>query len=417
MTADTLIDLPRAAPARVLALGAFLKNAVCRVDGRHALLSPNHGDLGTPAACEALEASVERLLACGPVDAIAHDLHPDFPSTRLALALAARLGVPALGVQHHHAHVAMVQAEHGFAGPCVGLALDGVGLGTDGSPWGGEVLWVDDDRWQRRAHLEPIALPGGDAAAREPWRLAAAMLHRLGRADEIERRYGPVVGPTAARTIATLLARRVRCPDTTSAGRWFDAMAGLLGLATRQTDEAEAAIALERCAAAAADDLQGMPSVDALTALTAPAGPSAVGATTTPVAASVIPMADLVAAALALAEDTAGAASADPSPQRRLARAALAFHHGLADRLSVACRAVARDAGVTEVALSGGCFFNQVLRERVGATLTAAGLTVRPPRALSCGDAGLALGQAWVAAVHLSRGPAAASILEWWPCA
>ena len=129
----------------VLACGAWLKNSACLLQGDQVVWSPVHGDLGDPDTCLALERSLERLLtrAEAPLRAIAHDLHPDFHSTRLAVDTAARLGVPALGVQHHHAHIAALQAEHALAGPVLGLALDGVGLGTDGNAWGGELLWVD----------------------------------------------------------------------------------------------------------------------------------------------------------------------------------------------------------------------------------------------------------------------------------
>ncbi|MCW5635261.1 MAG: carbamoyltransferase HypF, partial [Rubrivivax sp.] len=187
--------LPQVAPARVLAFGAFLKNRACLVVGREAWWSPLHGDLGTPTACAALADSAEQLLEVAargaapgapPVDAVAHDLHPDFFSTRLAQQTAARLGVPALAVQHHHAHLAVVQAEQGWSGaalqPLVGLTLDGVGLGTDGTAWGGEVLCVRGAECTRVAHLPPLALPGGDVAAREPWRLVAAVLQAAGRA-------------------------------------------------------------------------------------------------------------------------------------------------------------------------------------------------------------------------------------------
>ncbi|MFT3858753.1 MAG: hypothetical protein QM742_15075 [Aquabacterium sp.] len=173
--------LPRPVPRRVLAFGAWLKNTACRLDGDQVTWSPLHGDLAEPAQCEALEASAEALAALGEVDVIVHDLHPDFFSTRLAQAWSERLGVPAIGVQHHHAHIAALQAEHGIAGPLLGLALDGVGLGTDGTAWGGEGLWVDAAQWQRLGHLTPLHLPGGDVAAREPWRMAAAACHLLGR--------------------------------------------------------------------------------------------------------------------------------------------------------------------------------------------------------------------------------------------
>ena len=194
----------------VLAVGAWLKNAACLVLRGQPHWSPVHGDLSDPAACEALEQSVQALLrqavaAGAPVRAIAHDLHPDFFSTQLAIATAEALGVPAVGVQHHHAHLAAVVAEHGIDGPVVGLALDGVGLGTDGTPWGGELLWLDGARWERLGHLRPLALPGGDRAAREPWRMAASALHALGQGDQIVSRFGPAVGEAVAVGVRQML--------------------------------------------------------------------------------------------------------------------------------------------------------------------------------------------------------------------
>src|SRR5512134_1574169 len=250
--AFALQRLPHAAPARVLALGAYLKNTACLIDGDRVAWSPLHGDLGTADACAALEASMHALLALagGTVDAIAHDLHPDFHSTRLAQQLTAALNVPCHAVQHHHAHIGVVLAEQGIAGPVIGAALDGVGLGTDGTAWGGELLLVDGARGERIDHLPALALPGGDIAAREPWRMAAAALHAIGRADAIAQRFAPVAGAPAASMLRTMLDRDLNCPRTTAAGRWFDAIAGLLGLSVRQSQEAEAAIALERLATA-----------------------------------------------------------------------------------------------------------------------------------------------------------------------
>ena len=371
--------LPRRAPARVLACGAFLKNRAGRLDGEHFAWSALHGDLGEADACRALDASAAALLAGGPVDAIAHDLHPDFHSTRVAVALAARLGVPALAVQHHHAHIAAVIAEQGLAQPVIGIALDGVGLGTDGTAWGGEVLWVDAGeaahRWRRIAHLQPLALPGGDVAAREPWRMAASVLHALGRGDEIERRFGPVVGTQPARLLRSMLDRRLNCPGTTSAGRWFDAAAGALGLSVKQGAEAEAAIALERAAAQALerrhDGVPFAPSLD---------------------------LRGVVADAFEVPRDDDAA----------IARAALHFHHAMADGLADAAVQAAQQHGAGTVVLGGGCFMNRVLTERLAARLQARGLAVHAPQSTPCGDAGLALGQAWVAACTLADPLAAA---------
>ncbi len=359
----------------VLACGAWLKNAACLLadDGRP-VWSPPHGDLSDPAACAALEASVHRLLAAHgqPVAAVAHDLHPDFFSTRLALRLAAELGVPAIGVQHHHAHIAAVLAEHNVDSPAIGLALDGVGLGTDGAAWGGELLWVDGANWQRLGHLTPLALPGGDRAAREPWRMAASALHALGRNPDITPRFAPVVGHSLAAGVQQMLARGLNCPPTSSAGRWFDAAAGALGLCVRQTEEAEAAIALEQAAHRA---LLRQPDLPPL------AGAAIDGQNRL----------DLSGLMPHLFAASAGASATE------LDAAAAGFHLALADALADWAHRAARQHGCATVCLGGGCFFNRILCERVTARLQSAGLTVLRPEAHSCGDAGLALGQAWVA--------------------
>lgn len=359
----------------VLACGAWLKNAACLLaeDGRP-VWSPPHGDLSDPAACAALEASVHRLLAAHgqPVAAVAHDLHPDFFSTRLALRLAAELGVPAIGVQHHHAHIAAVLAEHNVDSPVIGLALDGVGLGTDGAAWGGELLWVDGASWQRLGHLTPLALPGGDRAAREPWRMAASALHALGRHADITPRFAPVVGHSLAAGVQQMLARGLNCPPTSSAGRWFDAAAGALGLCVRQTEEAEAAIALEQAAHRAL--------------LRQPDLPPLAGAAID--SQNRLDLRGLVPHLLA-AQATGSATEVDA--------AAAGFHLALANALAEWAHRAARQHGCATVCLGGGCFFNRILCERVTARLQSAGLAVLRPQAHSCGDAGLALGQAWVA--------------------
>ena len=384
MSTPTVLTLPRAAPRRVLAFGAWLKNSAGLLEGDRFLPSALHGDLDTPEACIALERSVQTLAAAagGPIEAVAHDLHPDFHSTRLALHWAERLGVPAIGVQHHQAHLAVLQAEAGLAdGPLLGLALDGVGLGTDGTAWGGELLRLDaHGGFERLAHLPPLALPGGDVAAREPWRLVAAVLHALGRGDEIEPRLAPVVGAAAAQGVRTMLARGLNCPASTGAGRWFDAAAGVLGLSVRQREEAEAAIALERCAAAwLARHPEGVAGVGPR--VREGDGERRVG--------------DLGGAVWALFE---ALLAVDGQDAEACGRGAALFHAGLADALADATLAAAARCGLHDVAFGGGCFFNRLLSQRLSARLTAAGLRVHRPQAVSCGDAGLALGQAWVAA-------------------
>lgn len=366
----------------VLAFGAWLKNAACLLDGSAAQWSPVHGDLGDPEACRALDASVRRLAANAsrPIAAVAHDLHPDFFSTRLAVELAAAWGVPAVPVQHHHAHIGVVMADHALEEPVIGLALDGVGLGSDGTAWGGELLWVAPREWRRIGGLWPLQLPGGDVAAREPWRMAASALHALGRGSEIEARFGPIVGAPAAKAVQRLLAAGLNCPVTSSAGRWFDAAAGALGLSVRQAHEAEAAIALERLAA---EHLAG----------------AEVRAREDLVDAQALQRLDL-RPLLALLLDKPAAPEA-----------AAWFHLSLARALADWAAAAARETGTRTVCLGGGCFFNAVLTTHLTGRLASHGLRVLTPRSTNCGDAGLALGQAWVAARQL------ATLTEAAPCA
>ncbi len=387
--------------ARILACGAFLKNAACLLDTEaplQPLWSAQHGDLSDPAACEALEQSVRALLAQagGPIDAVAHDLHPDFFSTHLALRLAHEHGVSAIAVQHHHAHIAAVLAEHGarhdkdsdterdMARPVIGIALDGVGLGTDGVAWGGEVLLVNGAHFERVGHLSPLALPGGDVAAREPWRMAAAALQACGMAEQIVPRFAPTVGDQAARTIHTMLQRGLNCPQTTAAGRWFDAVAGLLGLSVRQEFEAQAAISLEQAAARylQSHTLQVRASDWAVT----PDGQ--------------IDVRPLLASTL-IAADWHDPAAVDEAAAR--------FHLTLADALCAHAIAQAHRHQVRDVALGGGCFFNRILTQRIVSRLASAGLNVLRTQVLSCGDAGLALGQAWVAACSMATGESTTS--------
>jgi hydrogenase maturation protein HypF len=346
------VRLPRALPP-VAAVGAFLKTTVAVADGDLATLSAHIGDLDTPAAISAHESALRHLLDLTRIAprAVAHDLHPDFPSTRLA----ERLGLPTLAVQHHHAHALAVAAEHGLTGPFLALVLDGVGHGTDGTPWGGELLRVDGLSWQRIGHLKPLPLPGGDRAAREPWRIAAALLARFGRTDEIARRF-------AGEDQAANLARNIdRLPMTmtTSAGRLFDAAAALCGIATRNRFEAEAAMRLEA-------------------AVTAPCvldhGWSIDGG-----------VLDLDPLMRALTDGS------DPQASANL------FHGTLAECLMAWARAAAAAQDLSTLVLAGGCFVNRPLTEQILAGAKQAGLRVLAARAVPPGDGGLALGQAFAA--------------------
>ncbi len=362
------IKLARSGPS-VLATGSFLKNAACLTRGAEAFLSQHIGDLDNAASRIALEEAVDhlqRVLEIRPA-AIAHDLHPDFFSTRLAVRLAAELNVPAIGVQHHHAHVAAVAAEHGVTEPVLGVALDGVGYGDDREAWGGELLRVDARGCERLGHLRALPLAGGDRAAREPWRMAAAVLHLAGRGDEIVRRFAR---QPAAAAVAEMLARAVRCPPTTSAGRWFDAAAALLGVCEVMSYEGQAAMLLEGLAAR-----HGTVTPDA--SLHALATDNTL---------------DLLPLALRLADEPDAA------------RGAALLHATLAAALAAWVARAARTTGITTVALGGGCFLNAILSAQLSRLLAARGLRVLQAQQAPPNDGGVGLGQAWVALQRMDGG-------------
>ena len=378
----------------ILALGAWFKHAACLLERDRARFGPNLGDLDNADACRGVEPAAEALLAQadGRVRAVAHDLHPDFHSTRVAAALAARLGVPAICVQHHHAHVGAVLAEHGRfdARPVLGLALDGVGLGTDGEAWGGELLWVAGARFVRLGHLRPLRLPGGDRAAREPWRMAAALLHACGRGDEIAGRFAT---QPAAAMLGQVLARPALCPATSSLGRHFDAAAALLGLCEVMQTEAEAAIALEQLAARSAAPTVSPADwqITQATATHSCADPSS--ETSPPVGAlppDVTLQLDLHPLLLRLADEPDAG------------RGAACFHATQAAALTEWVATARHLTGCDTVVLSGGCLHNRLLSAALHASLPARDFAVLGARRLSPGDAGLALGQAWVALHQLA---------------
>jgi hydrogenase maturation protein HypF len=349
------IRLASAGPS-VLAVGAYLKNAVCLTRGDEAYLSQHIGSLDNAPTCRALDEIVDHLCAVLEIapQAVVHDLHPDFYSTRFAARLAHRLAVPLLGVQHHHAHIAAVAAEHGHTGPLLGLALDGVGLGSDGAAWGGELLRVHGGAFERLGHLGEIALPGGDRAAREPWRMAAAALHALGRGGEIAARFDL----PAAATVQQMLARDINCPRTSSMGRWFDAAAGLLGVRAVQGFEGQAPMLLEGLATGC----------------------------------SVQPLADgfrLNGSTLDLLPLLAQLAD-----ERDAARGAARFHATLVEAITAWCLQLASAQRLRTIAFGGGCFNNRLLSSGLRQRLAAAGLTVLEARQAPPNDGGLALGQA-----------------------
>jgi hydrogenase maturation protein HypF len=318
---------------------------------------------------------------------VAHDLHPDYATTHQARELALRLGrrrggvpVPLVGVQHHHAHLAACLADAGEPGPALGVTWDGTGYGTDGTVWGGELLLGDAAACRRVGHLRPFRLPGGDAAVREPRRVAVALLWELLGPAAFERRdLAPVAAfePAELRLLGRMLETGWNAPVTTSAGRLFDGVAALLGLAQTVSFEGQAAMALEHLA----DAGEG-------------GGPGGGGAYPVALAGGAVDGLELDWRPLleAVLADLARGVARD-----RIARR---FHRGLADAIAAAAAAV----GEERVALSGGCFQNRRLTEAAARRLERAGHRVLLHRAVPPNDGGIALGQVAVAAARLERG-------------
>lgn len=348
----------------VLALGAWLKNSICLTRGRAAFLSQHIGSLDNAATCAFQAETVTHLLATLDVQpaAIAHDLHPDFPSTRLALELAEQLQVPAFGIAHHHAHIAAVCCEHGITRPVLGLALDGLGLGPDGGLWGGELLRVHGHDCTRLGHLQPLPLPGGDKAAREPWRLAVALLHRAGAAARVPNWLATRFPTQDPGPILAMLDKGLNCPLTSSLGRVFDAAAALLGLRDQNQYEAQAAMELE-----------------ALAWRHGPVSPDPRGFH---IAAGRLDLSPLL---LDLADES------DPG------RGAARLHATLALALATWAAQAASATGLDTLALGGGCLQNTLLSRQLRLHLHRHGLAALLPRQVPAGDGGLALGQAWIA--------------------
>lgn len=365
------ITLPSAGPS-VLACGAWLKNTICVTGGNKAYVSPLIGDLRSAASRKKLDTSVASLCQRYDVqpEAVSHDLHPDFYSTRFAHTYAEHHHLPIIAVQHHHAHIAAICAEHHITTPVLGLALDGFGLSPDSTPWGGELLLVDGASYKRLGHLAPLAMPGGDRAAREPWRMAAAVLFQLEREDEIARRFANHPG---AETVEIMLYRNLNCPVTSSMGRLFDAAAGLMGVNTIQSHEAQAAMQLQHLAEqyGQIDPLQEGYRI---------------------IQKNVLTFLPLFAALI------------EPKlVQAKITQKAALFHATLAAGLAKWVSNTAYKMDIKQIALGGGCFHNSILSQALVARLHAQALQVFSARKMPPDDSAISLGQAWVAMQQCSQ--------------
>ncbi|MFO0974243.1 MAG: carbamoyltransferase HypF [Phycisphaerae bacterium] len=363
---------------RILAMGADTKSRACVCDGSGWRLGPECGALSDVENYRRYRAAISALeSAVGHWDLVAHDLHPQWLTT----ALAQSLGSPTLAVQHHHAHVAAVAAEHGDLLPIVGIACDGVGYGSDGASWGCEFLVVEGGQFERLGHLSYFALLGGDAAAIETWRPALALtVGTFG--DQWRRRAGHLFARVPANDLAcaeTMLSRTVQSPATSSLGRVFDGASYLLGLCERNTHEAEAAAALESAAGSGA----------------APPYPYHTLLHGRTFEVSLSPAIE------ALVEDVGAGGTIESVAAR--------WHETLAHMLADGAGMTCDMAGLRRVALAGGCFVNARLLSRTRALLEERRLSVVLPVRQPFGDAGLALGQAAVAAAHAASRPKGAA--------
>lgn len=360
------VALPVSAPS-VVGLGPLLKATLCLTKGGQAFLSQHIGDLDDLETFGFYQETLAHLLGVlgvSPAACVA-DLHPDYPSTRFALE---QDRWPVLRLQHHVAHVYAVLAEHRLLDPVLGLALDGTGLGEDGTLWGGECLLVDPQQRShtRLAHFAPMRLPGGDAAVREPWRTAQACLYALGETEPADRRW-PWLAQRASQAslVGHMLQKGLNCPVTTSCGRLFDAVSAALGLCQAIEYEGQAAILLEQ-----AQDRTETRPYDC------------------PVDLSIHP-ARLDTLHL-FAQAVADAARGEPA-----GRVARRFHLGLVRGLAALAQAMAALTGIRQVAISGGVLQNRTLAVLLPAALRSSGLIPLCHRRVPSNDGCISLGQAF----------------------
>jgi hydrogenase maturation protein HypF len=351
----TPIQLPYAIPP-TLAVGGHLKNTFCITRGDEAFVSQHIGSLNNKATIDFFHESLNHLLNFLDVqpERIAHDLHPDFYTTRFAQ----HYGIPAFAIQHHHAHLASVKAEHGIQKRVLGLALDGYGYGSNGEAWGGEFLLLENASFERLGSFYPLLQPGGEIAAREPWRMAASVLHRLGRGNEISKRFSHCA---QAQAIHHLLDKKINSPSTSSCGRLFDAASALLGIQLMSQYEGQAAMRLENLTTQLHIVPNGWRIKD-----------------------HHFDMLPTLENLLDLDDPIAGANL---------------FHGTLIAGLAAWIKEVSRERRIDMVVLSGGCFLNQIVTEGLTKALSESGIKPFLPRDLPPNDGGISLGQAWITGI------------------
>ncbi len=367
----------------LLAVGGHLKNVFALARGRMVYQSQHLGDLENLTGLEFFKESLDHLMRTFEIEpkTVVHDLHPGYLSTTWAKEWTSERGLKTIAVQHHHAHVAGCMAEHGLEGPVIGLALDGTGYGTDGRIWGGEVLVSRLDGFERFGHLEYVPMPGGEAAIKEPWRMAFAALRAAGFDLEAA---AALVGASEqeARVLDRMMERGVNAPLTSSLGRIFDAAAALI-LGRRTVDyEAQAAIELEGLAG---DESDKLGRVDITPELW---NGKSVGAD----------------APLVLKTGNMWRALVDDLRHGiRKSRIAARFHSAIAEAFIAAAGNACGKAGIRKIVMSGGCMHNRRLARLLREGLEEEGYEVFQHIQVSPGDGGLSYGQAVVGTAMLSK--------------
>ena len=381
------IELPFETPP-LLAVGGHLKNVFALARGRHIYQSQHLGDLENITGLDFFRESLDHLMRTFEIEpeTVVHDLHPGYLSTQWATEWAAERGLRLIAVQHHFAHVAGCVAEHGIDSDFIGLSLDGTGYGTDGRIWGGEVLigrlsGEQAGSFERFAHLDYVPMPGGEAAIREPWRMALGHLHAAGfNIDSPEMSDLLGAKPAEIRVLSRMIERSINTPLTSSCGRLFDAVAALVLQRTQVDYEAQAAIELEGVAIDEPCDLNDAADYQ----LDLHPGDYANHIPATISAAKLWP---------AIVQDLR---AGTPAP-----RIAAKFHAAVAAAF-VRAAVLARTAtGIQQVALSGGCMHNRRLVRLLRTGLESEGFHVLQHKQVSPGDGGLSYGQAAVAAAIL----------------
>lgn len=354
----------------VFATGGLLKNTFCITKGKNAIVSQHIGDLENFEAMEFYKETFRNLSNTFRTypKIVAHDLHPDYLSTAFAIEYAQEHDIPAnrvIAVQHHHAHIAGAMAEHGLKDDVIGVSFDGTGFGTDGHIWGGEFLIASRKDFKRAAHLEYAYLPGGDMAAKEPWRMAISYLMEAGGVDSVNG-FRERIGSSKTAVVEEMIRKGINSPYTSSMGRLFDAVASMIGLRDEITFEAEAAIELESIADRTETgsypfEINGSEPIE-------------------------INAAPLIRA---IVNDTNKGVLKETIAGR--------FHNAIADMTLTVCTKLRDNSGINDIVLTGGVFQNSLLTKLATVRLGKAGFKVYMQEKVPSNDGGISLGQAVVA--------------------